>query len=97
MGNYNINLLKYPANHHVLDLVHTLVSHSFTHLASRPTRTSTHNLTLTDNIFTNDLSTLVASVMIVLDVSVSDHFLLFHSVERKNLCSSSHPLFDLPY
>lgn len=47
MGDYNINSLKYPQNHYALDLMHTLVSHSFIPLASRPTRASTRVLTLT--------------------------------------------------
>lgn len=54
-NHFNIDLLKYPHNTASEELIHCLVSSSYIPLVSRPTRISTQNYFLINNIFSNDL------------------------------------------
>lgn len=83
MGDFNINLLKYPSTVTVSNFIYTLASHSYVPLVSRPTRVTTDSLSLIDNIFTNDYLSNLDSDTKVICTSVSDHFLLWHCLKTK--------------
>lgn len=81
MGDFNIDLLKHPTNNYAADLVHTLASHSFVPLVSKPTRLSSSSISLIDNIFSNHLRAHSVSSTFLYDSSISDHLLVLHIIE----------------
>ena len=72
-GDFNIDLLDSTVRSHADDFIHTMYSHHFFPLITRPTRITSHSRTLIDNIFTNSLRDppRIAGAFIT---DITDHF-----------------------
>ena len=78
MGDFNINLLNSSTHEQSGDFLNTLLSYSFVPLISRPTRCTSSNATLIDNIFTNSLKSLSENSLSGISFQhISDHFPVF--------------------
>ena len=53
LGDYNINLLNHQFHHTTGDFINTLLPNGFYPLIDKPTRITSSNATLIDNIVTN--------------------------------------------
>ena len=53
LGEFNVNLLIYNEQHQTNEFLDSLSSNLFIFLIIKPTRITSHSLTLTDNIFSN--------------------------------------------
>ena len=71
MGDYNIDLLKSDSHRPTTDCLECLYSRGFYPLISLPTRLTDTTATLVDNIFTNNLQTVIESGLMA--VRISDH------------------------
>lgn len=80
MGDFNVNLLKYPLCARASEMVQAAISYSFLPLFSKPSWFATRSITLINNIFTNHLVTLDDSVSYIIDCSILDYFLLYHTI-----------------
>lgn len=61
MGDYNLDLAKYPQHQPTVDLITTLISFSFMPLVNRTTQATQSSLNVIDNIFSNDMSSALVS------------------------------------
>lgn len=84
VGNYNIDLFRYPHNPHSTDIIHDLASSSFFPLVLRATGADLKLLNLTDNIFTNDCLAAENSETSVIKNCTSDHFPIWHNISGCN-------------
>jgi hypothetical protein len=75
-GDYNINLLNTNVHTDTNTFVDNIFSHLFIPAISRPTRYSSNNSTLIDNIIVNSLSKNCISGILLSDIS--DHLPIFH-------------------
>lgn len=75
MGDFNINLLNYKNHELTNEFLDIMYSNMFFPLITRPTRITSFNATLIDNIFTNDLDNCLFSGLIFTDIS--DHLPVF--------------------
>ena len=89
MGDFNLNLLAHETSSKVSDFINLFYSHDFIPCIDRPTRikhnqNGTISATLIDNIFTNDITSLINSGVLITDIS--DHFPIFitHNISRPN-------------
>lgn len=76
MGDLNINLLGYPESTGSLELLNLFLMFAFMPVVNRPTRTVANSIIL-NVIFTNE------SLTYILTCTISDHFLITHSVNAK--------------
>jgi len=72
MGDFNINLLQYRDCVNIANFYHTMMSHGFRPMITKPTRVTPNTATLIDNIYTNDITNIVQSSVII--SAVSDHY-----------------------
>ena len=72
-GDFNLNLLDSDLHSVTNDFINVLFSHALFPLIVRPTRITctSHTVTLTDNIFTNNISVCCKNGLIINDLS--DH------------------------
>ena len=75
MGDFNLNLLNCHNHKLTNEFLDTLYSNMFFPLITRPTRITSYNATLIDNIFTNDLDNCSFSGLFFTDIS--DHLPIF--------------------
>jgi len=75
MGDFNINLLRYRDSANIANFYHTMMSHGFRPMITKPTRVTPNTATLIDNIYTNDISNIVQSSVII--TAVSDHYTIY--------------------
>ena len=75
MGDFNLNLLKCQNHKLTNELLDTMYSNMFFPLITRPTRITSYNATLIDNIFTNDLVYCYFSGLFFTDIS--DHLPIY--------------------
>ena len=89
MGDMNIDLLKFGSHTKTSDYLDNIFSHGFLPVITKPTRITTTSATLIDYIYTNNLSTIAKSGIIITDVA--DHFGTFHvsNIKNKNKTSST--------
>ena len=80
-GDFNFDLFSVEQNSSDLLFLTTQLSHGFFPTISRTTRASPPSFTLIDNIYSNDLSRVVHSGVILNDLS--DHFPIFLSLKLK--------------
>ena len=71
LGDFNINLLNYNVHQPTNDFLDSLASNSIIPYILQPTRLTSHSKTLTDNIFSNILSSEIISGN--LTATISDH------------------------
>ena len=74
-GDFNLNLLNCQNHKLTNDFLDTMYSNMFFPLITRPTRITSYNATLIDNIFTNDLDNCSFSGLFFTDIS--DHLPIF--------------------
>ena len=60
--------------------VNSVFMHSFIPLITRPTRFSTYNSSLIDNIFTNQSQDMLISGILISDIS--DHLSIYHIMQK---------------
>ena len=78
MGDFNINLLNTYTHEQSCEFLNIFLSYNFVPLISRPTRCTSDNATLIDNIFTNSFKTTTEnSISGILVQQISDHFPVF--------------------
>lgn len=82
MGDFNVDLLKYPNNPCSSDSMCICASFAFLPMVSKPTRFTSGTISCIDNIFTNDLTSLAQSRTLVVDCSISDHYLILHVLDQ---------------
>ena len=99
MGDFNLDLLNSDLHSITNDFVNVLFSHALSPLISRPTRITSHSVTLIENIFT-DISACCNNGLIIIDLS--DHLPIFSlcyfdahsssikSQESVTICNFSH-------
>ena len=75
MGDFSLNLLNCHNHKLTNEFLDTLFSNMFFPLITRPTRITSYNATLIDNIFTNDLDNCSFSGLFFTDIS--DHLPIF--------------------
>lgn len=71
VGDFNINLLKTEVHKASDDFYNCVISHHFLPAITKPTRITSHSLTLIDNLFTNAWLNIIDSSIVVSDIS--DH------------------------
>jgi len=74
-GDFNIDLFKYNSNKGTSDFVNMFFAHGIVPLINKPTRITLDNMTLIDNIFTDNLNINTNSGIIISDIS--DHLPVF--------------------
>ena len=75
MGDFNLNLLNCQNHKLTSEFLDTMYSNMFSPLITRPTRITSYNATLIDNIFTNNLDNCSFSGLFFTDIS--DHLPIF--------------------
>ena len=70
-GDTNIDLLQYETNNDAQNISDTALTHGYAQMISRPTRITEHSGTLIDHIYTNTISTVASTGILINDVS--DH------------------------
>lgn len=99
------NLLKYPSKSQVVELVHTCALFLFLLVVSKPTWVTTNTISCIDNIFTNNLAYLLSAKTAIVDTSISNGFLIPHSLDRSMsrakviyglIVSSLHQFYFIP-
>ena len=78
LGDSNINLLNSESHALTNEFIDVMYSFQCFPLISRPTRITPRSATLIDNIFTNNIDDLNASINGILVTDISDHFPIFH-------------------
>src|SRR6218665_2944304 len=71
VGDFNVNLLKTEVHKASEDFYNCVISHHFLPAITKPTRITSHSLTLIDNLFTNAWLNIIDSSIVVYDIS--DH------------------------
>ena len=71
VGDFNQDLIQCETDVHSQNLVDTAVSHGFIQLVSRPTRVTENSATLIDQVYTNNIDSILSCNIITLDLS--DH------------------------
>lgn len=82
-GDFNYNLFNRNVDKHVLHFSDLLASYGFSPTIFKPTRSQNQQHSLLDNFFTNDLSLLNSSGIIIDDIS--DHFPIFISLSLNQI------------
>lgn len=80
MWDLNINLMNCPNSSTSIDLLNLFLSFGFVPLVNRPTRVSHSSYSLIDILFTNDISRISDSKTRIPTCSISDHYLISHSL-----------------
>ena len=75
MGDFNINLLKHEVHVPTKTFLDTTLTYGFYPLINKPTRITTHSVTLIDNILTNVHNSQTKSGIWIVDIS--DHLPIF--------------------
>lgn len=79
MGDFNIDLLKYPNGKSSRDFLNTVINFSFIPLLNCPTRVTNRSSSLIDCIFTNDPEALTNSKTHLILNQIADHYPILHS------------------
>ena len=79
---FNIDLLKYNARCGTGLFLDCLHEHALVPLITKPTRFTSESSTLIDNMFTNKLSNIMLSGILIIDIS--DHLPVFYISVTKN-------------
>ena len=74
-GDFNLDLFSIPTNSASEQFFTLMCSYGFLPTISKATRVTSKSCTLIDNIFTNDISRIVSSGIILIDIS--DHLAIF--------------------
>ena len=70
MGDFNIDLLQYNTNHKTNSFLDDMFSFGFAPVKLKPTRITDTTATLLDHIYTNNISELKDSAIIITDVAI---------------------------
>jgi len=81
MGDMNIDLLKFESQNKTERYLDNIFSNGFIPIIVKPTRICSSTATLIDHIYTNNISTVGQSGIIITDVA--DHFGIFHIATKK--------------
>lgn len=81
MGDLNISLMDCPISPISTDLLNLFQPTCFVPLINRPTRVTYSNYSLIDILFPNDISRISGWKTMILTCSVSDYFLISHSMD----------------
>lgn len=84
MGDYNVDLLKCPKCSRSAEFVQTAVAYPFFPMVSNPTQLATRSISLIDNMLTNCISVLDSSDANIINSSISDHFMIHHTLPGMN-------------
>lgn len=82
MGDMNIDLLKFELHAKTNDYLDGIFEHGFLPVISKPTRMCASSATLIDHIYTNDVTSVGYSGIIITDVA--DHFGTFYITRGKH-------------
>ncbi|XP_072180116.1 uncharacterized protein [Diadema setosum] len=74
MGDFNLNLLHYSENVHCQEFLDLMLSKYLIPLIRKPTRVTDTSSTLIDNIFCNNISSVLSGVIVS---DISDHFPIY--------------------
>ena len=72
MGDMNIDLLKFQAHTKTSDYLDNIFLRGYLRIITKPTRVCTSSATLSDHIYTNDITTTFLSGIVMTDLA--DHF-----------------------
>lgn len=81
VGDFNVQLLKYPTDSQSAGLINAFLENSFFPLVSTPTRVTKNCHSIIDNIFCNDTNILHNSSTYVIEDTTTDHFPILISLK----------------
>jgi exonuclease III len=79
MGDFNIDLLKSESCDFANNFTEQLFTSSFYPLITKPTRITSHTVTLIYNIFTNNIDKIDSSINGIIFSDISDHLQIVHT------------------
>ena len=82
MGDMNIDLLKFESYRKTNDYLDNIFAHGFLPVITKPIRICNSSVTLIDHIYTNNITSLRHSDIIIIDVA--DHFGIYFIWHGKN-------------
>ena len=78
IGDLNIDFLKIDGHKPTSDFLDTIYSHILFPLIPKPTRVTSHSVTLLDHILTNNFDAFSSNFQRIMCSSFSDHYAVFH-------------------